>query len=615
MFRKFTILCLASIFTAGAVWAQDAANANNAGGGAENAAVSEITDTGTSNPATTTDASATDSGFIESLVTADSKPHASGLQFVPLNLDGFTRNANVLPLDAEGFTRDSKGLKRDSDDSSLETGSFMLGVPAASTSSRITIGVLGTDVDNFVSASSFQDVSYEKTFGEIGFDDRALSIGVSRKFLGAVTSIYYNGNIIDDMFAIIANNENSGKRLELSSLNDLKGADFDLKDGLDELGTGTVLSKTNIQLLLGIGIVGIKLGYNQDLSGGVTDTTGSIGKAADNENDAIFKLEGTDANLDNALAPSVEFGFHFIVGKKKDVIMRMNVGAQVDIHSYREFYKGSTMRVANYYSDPDPSNWEDSIEEDVVTKTVGDYIQPIGVLRFEWEFPTDEKSRIAIGIETGFKMKFYSNLNDKGKLVKGKYTSTKTGPLGVNGYTYAVTESPFDINIIGRPSVRYITSIGRLSLGIHGAVDLTGDLLLGENTKTYDFESYQAYTDAKTKSAMDAALISETTKTRVDLAVKPLLGIGVSYAITTGFLLNAGVGAEQTLYKFTPIGVDTTDGVDVSIGNQTWGAPTALLSLGATFKFKETAALDAMFSANGIDLGKAKFVVQFSGKI
>jgi hypothetical protein len=33
MFRKFTVLCLASIFAVGAVWAQDAASADVEGGG------------------------------------------------------------------------------------------------------------------------------------------------------------------------------------------------------------------------------------------------------------------------------------------------------------------------------------------------------------------------------------------------------------------------------------------------------------------------------------------------------------------------------------------------------------------------------------------------------
>ena len=87
--------------------------------------------------------------------------------------------------------------------------------------------------------------------------------------------------------------------------------------------------------------------------------------------------------------------------------------------------------------------------------------------------------------------------------------------------------------------------------------------------------------------------------------------------------MNAGAGAEQTLYRFS-VGTETSNiggnEIETPLFTQEWGKPEAQLGLGATFMFgrpeisESRYTLDAMFSSNGMDLSKSNFVVQFSAR-
>ncbi|GHT49853.1 hypothetical protein FACS1894102_4950 [Spirochaetia bacterium] len=192
-----------------------------------------------------------DAGIVSDLESntgdpAGAKPAASAkvkpkLQFVSLK-SALKIGEDRLPLDGE-----------------LEqaiSGRPIGGVPPESAKSQITLGVLGTDIDNFSSAANFNAVKYRSGFGYFGLDMNSLSLGVSKRFQNAITSIYYNGNIIDDLFAYIANNENAGN---VSIISQNGGSDFDtLGDWLN--GRKEMDSRTNINVLFGFGKFGVNVG-------------------------------------------------------------------------------------------------------------------------------------------------------------------------------------------------------------------------------------------------------------------------------------------------------------------------------------------------------------------
>jgi hypothetical protein len=480
----------------------------------------------------------------------------------------------------------------------LRSDSIILGVPPQSTTSQLTLGVIGTDVDNFFSATSFQDVSFATGFGFIGLDVNSLSLGVSRKFLGAITSLYYNGNIIEDMFAILANNSDGGN-VSIQALEGIAGADYDLF-GL--LKGNKIDSRTNIGLLLGVGSVGIKLGYTQDLKGSVQEPSSEPVREGDN----AYINQGKTAELNNGFAPSIEFGLRFIFPK---VIFRTNLAATVDIHNKRAFNKGSRIYLGNYVT----GNGTYRVEDDTVSKDLADYIEPAAALRLEFEFPTDERSRLSLGFELGSKMKFYSNTDDKGNEVTGIFHSMKIGTDGAGGYEYYTTDIT-DMSILTRPSVRYITLMTeRLKLGLNAGIGL--NFKFGkESSQYYIYDNFATFE----RDPSPMASSTENRITTLDLSISPVLGIGIDYAIVPNmFAVNAGVGAGQTLYE---VAVRTVQkniaGMETETPEfeQSWGKPVAQLALGANFKFNTNFVLDAMFSSNGIALENSNLVVQFSAR-
>jgi hypothetical protein len=469
------------------------------------------------------------------------------------------------------------------------------------------MGVIGTDVDNFLSPTGSSSVSYPGSFGYFGFDMNSLAIGVSRKFYGALSSLYYSGNIIEDMFAYIANKPNAGNA-SIESFDGLTGTDYELLGDLN--GKNAIDSRTTVNALFAIGIFGINLGYSQTLTGYVNADPGNPERIG-NTNDATINL-GKKAMLDNSIAPSIEVGLTF--GSPEKMIIRTSLTGVLDIHSSRDFKSGKQLRLDDFFINP-TGNF--IVEENVLEKTLADYLEPAGLLRCEFEFPTDERSRTAVAIDGGFRTRLYSNIDDTGKMVDGKYFSKKTGNGGVNGFDYSTTKV-LDMGIIARPSVRYITALTKqFKIGLNGAVGL--NMNFGkEIEKNFSYISFSDFLS-------DSGHIPNSIITRltgIDMEIKPLVGIGATFDVVPDqFKVTAGAGWEQSLYRFS-VGTETTDiagrKVESPIATQEWGKPEAHLALGATFVFGKGGAgrymLDAMFSSNGIELEDSNFVVQFSAK-
>jgi hypothetical protein len=502
-------------------------------------------------------------------------------------------------------------------------GVYFGGSPPRSSTAVLTLGVIGTDVDRFFSTTNFAQTSYASSFGYVGLNKDSLSAGVSRKFKnGSVTSLYYNGNIIDDIFGYIQNNPITNGDVAMATEDSATGTNYDWigngvigADSGDPLrGKNSLDSRTNVGLLFGMGIFGIEVGYSQHLTGyryksdpDPYPVANSAGALLDGQIDVMQR-----ALLDNAIVPHIEFGFSF--GNAEKLAIKAALAMQVDVHQHRELSAGTQIKLENYYSNPliSPTDTYE-VAENKTLKLSGDYMEPAVALRVEFEFPSDDQSKLGLGLEIGGSMRIYSNLDDKGGSVAGIYWSENTGTLGTEGFAASVTET-LDAAVLARPSVRYVTRMGKLQIGLQGGFGVALGLD-AKTTKNYDFGDYATFATEKTPYGDDYLTNTVTEIPDIDLALCPNLGIGFIYEVLPGFSLNGGVGAVQTLYRLRT----GTKELEISgattktpILEQSWGKPLAQMALGTTVMFKKNFTLDVMLSSNGTSLDGTNFMVQFA---
>jgi hypothetical protein len=488
--------------------------------------------------------------------------------------------------------------------------SVYFGVPPKSTSSIISLGTNGNDVDRFYSTTAFGETGYSNAFGYFGFDNNSLSAGVSRKFSnGAVTSLYYNGNIVEDMFAYIANNSLTNGAVSLGAEENITGVNYNFLGDLKD--RNNINSRSNVGILFGSGGFGISVGYSQKLFGLVQKSDAQPQRVGSTDDAVISNTQ--EALLDNALVPQLELGFRSDLGK---AVVKTTLAFQVDIHQHRELSRGGKITLDDYFN----SGSTYTVSENVTEKLSADYIEPAITFRLETDFPSDNRSRLSLALEAAGGLKMYSNLDDKAKKVGGVYWSEDKG---ADGFFNSVTEKPFDLEVRARPSVRYLTRVGRrLRVGLNGGFGV--GFKFGESsTKTYEWtdkETFMAsddpYNDGNLADPSSGYNPVVKTLPALDLALYPHLGIGFAVDIVENvFTLNGGVGAAQTLYRIRTGEIEVDDGtgsaVKTPLFEQSWGKPLAQLALGAVFTFKKNFALDAMFSTNGTSLDNANFAVQF----
>ncbi|MDR2468371.1 MAG: hypothetical protein LBD22_05370, partial [Spirochaetaceae bacterium] len=274
------------------------------------------------------------------------------------------------------------------------------------------------------------------------------------------------------------------------------------------------------------------------------------------------------------------------------------------------------IKLTNYFT---TNTGTYTVSEDVTDKLAADYIEPAITFRLETDFPSDNRSQLALGLEVAGGLKMYSNLDDKAEAVNGIFWSEDKG---TTGYFNSITKKPLDLEVRARPSVRYITQIGkRFKVGLNGGFGV--GFKFGETTtKTYRWSNKTVFMNDN-NPYNDSNLVTTTGISRIvttlpalDLALYPNLGVGFAVDIVPNvFTLNGGIGATQTLYRIRTGEIEVDNGasgkVKTPLFEQNWGKPLAQLALGAAFNFRENFALDAMFSTNGTSLDSANFAVQF----
>jgi hypothetical protein len=443
--------------------------------------------------------------------------------------------------------------------------------------SKATVGTLSGDADAFMSPVDWGSIeNMNSSFVLAGVDEWGLSLGYARKIGKAYLGASYSGDLIDELYRRLTNKDteslwkNTGKQGST-----ITGPSL-VDQNTEEL-PGLVISNNDINIIFGVGIFGVRLGFAEWI------------RSVDNQSDLPYW--GGEKSLESSLKPNLEVGFNIQAGK---VTIKPAIRAAFDIHEFES--------VKAYLESDDstsPNHWW------VVRQDRINFWEPSAGLSLGVEVALSDTTSIEFGLEGDAAYRMYREPGDPDEIVSHyKYGLTSTAfptfPLdysaigGTSGSIVANVEIPMDLRATGAPSFAFNTDIGeRVSLGVKIAADGGFGFLITENE------------DSGTK----------TTTTVMAISVAPDVALGASFhLIPDHFSLHAGIGLQ--LFSYSHI---TTNREDEPISGSgpvntadeatatSLGLPTARFGGGLTVNFTQAVALDAMAFSSGLDFDSTLF--------
>jgi len=125
---------------------------------------------------------------------------------------------------------------------------------------RATAGLFGTDVDDSMSVTDYSNVDFDKWFGFAGYSrDTAapLSLGFATKLGSLYLGTWYSGNVLNTTKTRTDSN---------STTYDPITQDWTLKEFSTNLGDRSITSNNQLQVLIGVAGMGIKVGFAENLT-------------------------------------------------------------------------------------------------------------------------------------------------------------------------------------------------------------------------------------------------------------------------------------------------------------------------------------------------------------
>ena len=507
---------------------------------------------------------------------------------------------------------------------------------------QATSGVYKTDVDNFMDATNFGSVKFDKWFGYIGGNSAgyltlgyATSFGGGEEKSGIYLGTYFLGNILSfdgtatksvavqypdptlgynpTQITTTSNWNGGGNRYDVNSYN-------------------------NLHALIGLGNMGFKVGFTESLYTNLYDKSyqRSLIKTED-------KTAGTTtvtgeqveySSIYGNLIPYVTWGMKMNV---KDMILRPTASFTFNIlqDKFVDIYKDYTT-----YSGVAPAG--SSTTENYYYYTNDGYLNPRLNIGASLEIPK-ENQVVNLGLDYTLNIRAYSNdyeapgvsgtangtVDASGAThVVNKYldrtVTTDTTPLWISELSY------FSHNL--NPTFKIRRDINGLKLGFRAGLPVT---LTTQTTNTY----LDRYTVTKTSFNSAADRYQNTTTTtrihsptgntpysyeQTSVTLSPILGIGANYELfAKRFAINAGVTArpfsytsttnkrsestaENKTYTKTVDGygktvVDTVTGPAAAITKtnrvnvqDNWGSLSGWATAGFLFNFNENFAVDLL---------------------
>jgi hypothetical protein len=435
----------------------------------------------------------------------------------------------------------------------------------SSRTSEATAGLFGTDVDDFLSYHYYGGVEFDKWFSYAGWrtlgTNNLLSAGYARRFGNVYTALAYTGNIV------------SNANVTLTKTNT---ATYDA-DGVNtqtvtsESGQSTTaVPRNQIDLLLGLAGMGIKVGFAEDLT--ITNNPAASGVTVINQKteypDSKYaehrNIVDSYRNINGGLAPYLGWGMGLALGSIK---IRPYVNLSLAIH------QDELLDIRKSFNTIDGTAVGERIS--VINSTAinpnakyGNFIQPDIALGAGFVLKDNGTVEIDAGLGYGIGFRLYNNTFDvfgisgstPGKVTNltGTYRITE-GAYGAREYHQVaayLTEETYSSHVIS-PSFTYYQSLAdnvRIGINVSPSFTIESEKTLGwseTTTKTYNYPTYQG---ANRASTVVEAITGKGETDKATFIFAPAISGGVKYTLAPNrFVLNAGLTA-----KITYTGITTT---------------------------------------------------------
>lgn len=436
--------------------------------------------------------------------------------------------------------------------------------PLAAQSSQTdtaTSGLFGNDVDDFLSTTGYGDVEFDSWFSYLGWSGSNLSVGYARRFGGLYGALNYTGNI-----------------LETEDPNSTSGGRFSTKTNSavwDSLGVNTQTttseynedpwadSRNDVDLLLGIAGMGIKLGFAENLR--ITDNpTGTINSITEYPGNTFAQhrnIVDTYRNIDGWLTPSLGWGMNLDLGG-----MTLSPSVAVNFTIYQDelldirksfdtldgSVQGEEVSVVTYVT---PTS---SSPEPAENARFENYLFPYITLGADLVLKDDGVVEIDAGLEYSIGLRLYNNSFD----VFG-VTGSTTGTIpnlqgthrltqrtyGAAEYQYvsaAFTEQTYMVHYI-TPSFTYyqnLTDAVQIGFDITPAFSIGSSKILSWDETTEREYAAPSYQGANRASRVTVTTTDKDETNSTFFGITPAISAGVTYALVPNrFVVNAGLGA------------------------------------------------------------------------
>lgn len=466
-------------------------------------------------------------------------------------------------------------------------------LPQSSTN-RATLGTINGDPDKFMSVHEFGTINkMENQFVLAGVDEYGLVIGYSRMIGNLYVGGSYSGSLINELFQRVTNQD----ILTLSKHDELTENDVEtsLRDQNNKTPSGETVSNNDINLILGSGIFGIRLGFSEYLRG-----------FEDRRN--INQLDVKDAStFESSFKPTLELGLNIPAGS---VRVKPALRAAFDIHQYvSNTIWGREYTITDYTAVPITTTQN---RYEIGRRFLMDYMEPSGGLSLGLDFGGSEHIRAEAIFDMDVAYRIYKTNDKDGGWITYIVDDRIPSPPSFVTREFLAPDI-FDLRLTGAPAFVFSAdTTPKLTLGFKAKVDFGYGLLnmtQTDNSVSYNPNNAKVYTP-----------IVEWTSSDTVLAVTPDLGLGVSYRlIPDHFALHAGLGI--ALFSYREVKTEYTEKIlatGVSTDNtktiRDMYLPSTRLGAGLTLNFTEAVAIDLMAIMSGLSFDSTKITALITVK-
>jgi hypothetical protein len=464
-------------------------------------------------------------------------------------------------------------------------------LPQSSTN-RATLGTIDGDPDKFMSVHEFGTIGkMENQFVLAGVDEYGLVIGYSRKIGSLYIGGSYSGSLINELFQRVTNQD----ILTLSKHDELTENDVEtsLRDQDNKTPSGETVSNNDINIILGKGIFGIRLGFSEYLRG-----------FEDRRKSNELNVKDT-STFESSFKPTLELGLNIPAGSVK---VKPALRAAFDIHQYisnTKWDRDYTLSVI------DPLTAVTTSTQNRYTigrRFLMDYMEPSGGFSLGLDFGNSEhiRAEASFGVDVAYRI-YKTNDKDGGWITYAVNGTTAVLPAPSAPVEFTrefLAPDIFDLRLTGTPSFVF-------------AADMTPKFTLGFEVKLNFGYGLLQITQTDNAVAFDNGAktytpLMEWTNSDTVLSASPDLGLGVSYRlIPDHFALHAGLGIVLFSYREVKTEYTVTDiasgaSVDDTRTTKDMYLPSTRLGAGLTLNFTETVAIDLMAIMSGLSFDATK---------